>query len=150
MGLAVPQHVGPSQTQDQIRISCIGRQILDHWATREALPLFVKIKFEKHYSVPRSGMMPWMSFSGFHMTLDISHWQLSKWNHLQYLLHRISPWHFQAKTSMLVISYCPWALITLLRLLRLYCHHIYQLWTPGVLFILFPQSQSQTLIDCSH
>ena len=36
-GLVVPQHVGSSQTRDQTHVSCIGRQILYHWATREAL-----------------------------------------------------------------------------------------------------------------
>ena len=30
------QHVGSSQTKDQMLISCMGRQILYHWATREA------------------------------------------------------------------------------------------------------------------
>ena len=30
------QHVGSSWTRDQTSISCIGRQILYHWATREA------------------------------------------------------------------------------------------------------------------
>ena len=31
-----PQHVGSSQIRDCTRVSCIGRQILYHWATREA------------------------------------------------------------------------------------------------------------------
>ena len=34
-GLDAPQHVG-SSARDQTHISCIGRQILYHWATREA------------------------------------------------------------------------------------------------------------------
>ena len=37
MGLVVPQHVGSSQTGDWTCVPCIGRQILYHWATREAL-----------------------------------------------------------------------------------------------------------------
>ena len=36
-GLAVPQHVGSSQTRAQTRVPCIGRRILNHCATREAL-----------------------------------------------------------------------------------------------------------------
>ena len=36
-GLAVPQHVGSSRTRALIRVPCIGRQILNHCATREAL-----------------------------------------------------------------------------------------------------------------
>ena len=36
-GLAVSQHVGSSGTRDRTRVPCIGRQILHHWATKEAL-----------------------------------------------------------------------------------------------------------------
>ena len=35
-GPAAPRHVGPSQTRARTRVSCIGRQILNHCATREA------------------------------------------------------------------------------------------------------------------
>ena len=34
--LSFPRHMGSSQTRDQTCISCIGRQIIYHWATREA------------------------------------------------------------------------------------------------------------------
>ena len=40
MGLVAPRHVGSSQTRAQTRVPCIGRQILNHCATREALPIF--------------------------------------------------------------------------------------------------------------
>ena len=36
-GLVVPQHVGSSRARDWRHDPCIGRQILYHWATREAL-----------------------------------------------------------------------------------------------------------------
>ena len=36
MGLVAPRHVGSSQTRAQTRVPCIGRQILNHCATREA------------------------------------------------------------------------------------------------------------------
>ena len=36
-GLVAPRHVGSSQTKAQTRVPCIGRQILNHCATREAL-----------------------------------------------------------------------------------------------------------------
>ena len=36
-GLVAPRHVGSSQTRARIRVPCIGRQILNHCATREAL-----------------------------------------------------------------------------------------------------------------
>ena len=36
-GLAAPRHVGSSQTRARTRVPCIGRQILNHCATREAL-----------------------------------------------------------------------------------------------------------------
>ena len=36
-GLIAPRHVGSSQTRARTRVTCIGRQILNHCATREAL-----------------------------------------------------------------------------------------------------------------
>ena len=39
-GLAAPQHVEPSQTADWTCVSCIDRQILYHWPTREAFLFF--------------------------------------------------------------------------------------------------------------
>ena len=36
-GLVAPWHVGSSQTRARTRVPCIGRQILNHCATREAL-----------------------------------------------------------------------------------------------------------------
>ena len=35
-GLVAPRHVGSSQTRDRTRVPCIGRQTLNHCATREA------------------------------------------------------------------------------------------------------------------
>ena len=35
-GLVAPRHVGSSQTRARTRVACIGRQILNHCATREA------------------------------------------------------------------------------------------------------------------
>ena len=35
--LVAPRHVGSSWTRARIRVPCIGRQILNHCATREAL-----------------------------------------------------------------------------------------------------------------
>ena len=37
-GLVAPRHVGSSQTRARTRVPCIGRQILNHCATREAPP----------------------------------------------------------------------------------------------------------------
>ena len=39
-GLVAPWHVGSSQTRARTRVPCIGRQILNHCATREA-PVFL-------------------------------------------------------------------------------------------------------------
>ena len=36
-GLVSPQHMGFSRTRDQTCVSCFGRWILYHWATKEAL-----------------------------------------------------------------------------------------------------------------
>ena len=40
-GPVAPRHVGSSQTRAQTRVPCIGRQILNHCATREAPGLFL-------------------------------------------------------------------------------------------------------------
>ena len=42
MDLVAPQHVGSSQTRDRTHVSCIGRHILYHWATREAFEFIFK------------------------------------------------------------------------------------------------------------
>ena len=39
-GPFAPRHVGSSQTRAQTRVPCIGRQILNHCATREAPDLY--------------------------------------------------------------------------------------------------------------
>ena len=36
MGLVALRHVGSSQTRARTRVPCIGRQILNHYATKEA------------------------------------------------------------------------------------------------------------------
>ena len=41
-GLVSPQHVGSSRTRDRTRVPCIGRQILNHCATREVRVLFLE------------------------------------------------------------------------------------------------------------
>ncbi|KAJ8779527.1 hypothetical protein J1605_012411 [Eschrichtius robustus] len=40
-GPAAPWHVGSSQTRARTRVPCIGRQILNHCATREAPSLCI-------------------------------------------------------------------------------------------------------------
>ena len=42
-----PRHVGSSQTRDQTRVPCIGRQILNHWTTREVLAIWKIMKVGK-------------------------------------------------------------------------------------------------------
>ena len=43
-GPAAPRHVGSSQTRARTYVPCIGRQILNHCATREALSLILASK----------------------------------------------------------------------------------------------------------
>ena len=42
-GLVAPWHVGSSRTRAQTRVPCIGRQILNHCATREVPALFFSV-----------------------------------------------------------------------------------------------------------
>ena len=63
MGLVALRHVGSSQTGDQTCVSCTGRQILYHWATREALcgVRIVEVREEHHNSVSLGQMNDWAS-----------------------------------------------------------------------------------------
>ena len=38
--LVALQHVGSSQTRDRTRVPCTGRQVLNHWTSREVLVSF--------------------------------------------------------------------------------------------------------------
>ena len=49
-GLAAPRHVGSSQARARTRVPCIGRQTLNHCATREAPALFLGLLFPCSYS----------------------------------------------------------------------------------------------------
>ena len=42
IGLAALQYVESSHTRHQTHVSCIGRQILNHWTTREVLVIHFK------------------------------------------------------------------------------------------------------------
>ena len=44
--LAAPQQVGSSQTRDRTHVSCIGRQMLHHGATRKPLLVIFIVKFQ--------------------------------------------------------------------------------------------------------
>ena len=44
MGLVAPWHVGSSQTRARTRVPCISRQILNHYATREAQSNYFYVK----------------------------------------------------------------------------------------------------------
>ena len=43
-GPTAPRHVGSSQTRARTQVPCIGRQILNHCATREALGFSISVK----------------------------------------------------------------------------------------------------------
>ena len=43
-GQVAPRHAGSSQTRARTRVPCIGRQILNHCATREAPVLFFQVQ----------------------------------------------------------------------------------------------------------
>ena len=50
-GLVAPRHVESSQTRAQTHVPCIGRQILNHCATREAQQLIFLIHLKKYLSI---------------------------------------------------------------------------------------------------
>ena len=54
VGLVAQQNVGFSQIRDQTHVSCIGRWILYHWVTREAL--FMSYVNETENKLPGAGV----------------------------------------------------------------------------------------------
>ena len=56
-GSAALWHVGSSQTRGRIHVSCVGRWVLYHWATREALSILF-FKFT-NFAVPPGILVPW-------------------------------------------------------------------------------------------
>ena len=55
-GLVAPRHVGSSQTRARTRVPCIGRQTLNHCATREAPHFFLNSRHVTcGISIPCSG-----------------------------------------------------------------------------------------------
>ena len=54
-GLVAPWHVGSSQTRARTRVPCIGRQILNHCATREVLIFFFNGEISRRFWITRGG-----------------------------------------------------------------------------------------------
>ena len=71
-GLSCPQHVGCSQTRDQTHFSCIGRQILYHWATKEA-PEFTICRFFDYGHSAWCGVISHCGFPLFFSTSNVEH-----------------------------------------------------------------------------
>ena len=44
MGLVAQQHAEPPQSRDQTHVTCISRQILNRWTTREVLAYMFQIQ----------------------------------------------------------------------------------------------------------
>ena len=67
-GVVASRPVGSSWTRDQTCVSGFGRWILYHWATREALQEFLKLRTFSlclHFIVPTFYPCLWFSFSFF-------------------------------------------------------------------------------------
>ena len=57
MGLVAPRHVGSSQTRARTRVPCIGRQILNHCATREFPPIHILKQYIIQLTVGNDGVL---------------------------------------------------------------------------------------------
>ena len=57
MGPVAPRHVGSSQTRTRTRVPCIGRQILNHCATREAPALLIFEHRVASFCIPRFSVL---------------------------------------------------------------------------------------------
>ena len=67
MDLVAPGHVGSSWIRGQTRVSCVGRQILYHWATRKA-PSFYYCLLVGSYFMSR--LPKWTTFEGSDYSLS--------------------------------------------------------------------------------
>ena len=56
MGVAAPWHAKSSLTSGQTCVPCNGRQILNHWTTREAL-VFMFLDFEKEKNLQKESYL---------------------------------------------------------------------------------------------
>ena len=90
-----PQHVGSSWFRDRTCVSCIGRQILYHWATREALNiLFWYYIKTQQVIVPCNQLqytkLYWLTFVFCYIEI---HWPVSNFSWIFYpcmiLYHKI-------------------------------------------------------------
>ena len=85
-GLVAPQHVGSSQTRDRTRVCCIDRQILYHWATREALFFSIYVPTILKYTYPQvvldSILFLEVKFF-FPVPANSSHFQIIFWDQYQ-------------------------------------------------------------------
>ena len=59
-GPAVPRHMGSSQTRARTHVPCIGRQTLNHCATREALTSFLLYQKSKLLCLGTSLVAQWL------------------------------------------------------------------------------------------
>ena len=62
MGLVAPWHVDSSQTRYLTQVSCITRQILNHWTTREA-PLVTFVQAHEAL-IPKGSSPPMVEHDG--------------------------------------------------------------------------------------
>ena len=82
MGLVAPRHLGSSQTRAQTHVPCIGRPILNHWATSEALCVYFCFVWFVHlflfYNIPHMNeIIQYLSFSIWLISLSvISLWSI--------------------------------------------------------------------------
>ena len=71
-GLIAPWHMESSQTRNQICVPCIGRQILNHWTTRDVPNIYIfnvgSVPQRRKYLGPKKVIM-WPSHD-----LEASHW----------------------------------------------------------------------------
>ena len=74
MGPVAPRHVGSSQTRARTRVPCIGRQIPNHCATREAQPLMSFKQGSERIKI-----------SSWKITLDIG-WRQQPWRQGKWLI----------------------------------------------------------------
>ena len=65
-GLVATWHVGSSQTRARTHVPCIGRRILNHCATREALPYC----FDEYCFAVQSGVREHNTFSSVFLSQD--------------------------------------------------------------------------------
>ena len=107
LDFVAPRHVGSSQTRDQTCDPCIGKQILNHWTTREVQILVLVIIICSWLPSPLQTVSSWRAWAWF-LSLTLHLWSLQRGlahgTSVQFLL--LNEFTYVSTSCVLTTCYC--------------------------------------------